>query len=149
MSSSQTDLLEGLREAIVSFDAVRLNKNVELAINSGMSAYDILMKGLAKGMQTVGQKYEQGDCFLPQLLAAGETMRVGLELLEPRLRAEKAEMTGRVVIGTVQGDLHDLGKNIVVVMLKRAGFEVFDLGVDVPATEFLKQARDREGCQHY
>jgi len=140
--SNQDDLLRDIREAIVKFDADRLRKDVERAIESGISAHDVLMNGMAKGMETIGKMYEEGDCFLPQLLASGETMKVGLETLEPSLQSERTEVSGKVVIGTVQGDLHDLGKNILVTMLKGTGFEVHDLGVDVPATEFLKQIRE-------
>jgi len=145
MASNEKQLLHDLSESIVNLDADRLRRSVETAISSGISAYDALMNGVAKGMDAIGKMYENGDCFLPELLAAGDLMKTGLQILEPHLKAEKAEMSGRVIIGTVQGDLHDLGKNIVIAVLRSAGFEVYDLGVDVASDRFVEKVREERG----
>ena len=144
MNSNERDLLQELCESVVNFDVNRLRKTVETAISSGVSAYDALMNGMTKGMEIVGKMYERGDRFLPELLAAGDVMRTGLEMLEPYLKAEKVELSGRVVIGTVQGDVHDLGKNIVIAVLRSAGFDVYDLGVDVASDRFVEKVRGKK-----
>jgi methanogenic corrinoid protein MtbC1 len=99
------------------------------------------MRGMAKGMDIVGQRYEEGKYFLSELIMAGETMKEGMEILKPFLEKSALEKLGRVVIGTVSGDLHDIGKNIVAMLLTGAGFEVVDLGVDTTAHRFLDTLR--------
>jgi methanogenic corrinoid protein MtbC1 len=142
MASNNERLLPDLSDSIVNLDEDRLRRSVETVINSKMSAYDALMNGMAKGMNAIGRMYENGECFLPELLAAGDLMKTGLQMLQPHLKAEKAQMSGRVIIGTVQGDLHDLGKNIVIAILRSAGFEVYDLGIDVASNRFVEKVRE-------
>jgi methanogenic corrinoid protein MtbC1 len=142
MASNNERLLHDLSDSIVNLDEDRLRRSVETVINSKMSAYDALMNGMAKGMNAIGRMYENGECFLPELLAAGDLMKTGLQMLQPHLKAEKAQMSGRVIIGTVQGDLHDLGKNIVIAILRSAGFEVYDLGIDVASNRFVEKVRE-------
>jgi methanogenic corrinoid protein MtbC1 len=100
------------------------------------------MQGTARGMEEVGRKYEAGEYFLSELILAGEAMKKGMEILRPHLTKEENKNAGKVVIGTVRGDLHDIGKGIVTSLLEGSGFEVYDLGVDVPAEAFLKKMRE-------
>ena len=111
------------------------------ALAAGLDAYDAIRRGLARGMDIVGQKYEQGEYFLAELIMAGEAMKEGTKILEPWLKPESAGVAGKIVIGTVRGDLHDIGKSIVTTLLKAAGFDVLDLGVDVPGHTFVEAVR--------
>jgi len=111
------------------------------AVKAGIPPLKAVLEGMATGMDNVGERYERGEFFLPELMMAGETMKAGMEILEPYLRAAKAKATGTVVIGTVKGDIHDIGKNIVMMPLTSAGFEVRDLGVDVLAERFVEETK--------
>ena len=107
-----------------------------MALDSGVSAREILAKGLVRAMNAVGQLFQKGEYFLPELLLAGEAMKAALEQLKPSLIEGKAAYTGKYLIGTVQGDVHNIGKNIVVMMLEGNGWEVTDLGIDVSPEDF-------------
>nr|MDO8133954.1 corrinoid protein [Candidatus Njordarchaeum guaymaensis] len=114
---------------------------VQAALDSHVRAYEIVKEGLAKGMEEVGKKYEDGAYFLSELIVSGEIMKDAMAILEPHLKSGEAVSEGTIVIGTVAGDLHDIGKNIVITLLKSAGFKVVDLGVDVPARRFVEEAK--------
>ncbi|MEM2904319.1 MAG: corrinoid protein [Candidatus Bathyarchaeia archaeon] len=131
-----------LRDGIVTFDIEGVKKAAEDAIAAGISPYDAVMEGMSKGMDIVGKKYEEGEYFLAELIMAGETMKEGMAVLKPYLEKEKREPLGVVVLGTVQGDLHDIGKNVVSTLLTAAGFEVHDLGVDVPPEKFVEEVKN-------
>jgi len=122
-------VLEGDREAVTSV--------VQEAIAAKMTAEKILKEGMMSAMSEVGRLFEEGEYFVPELLIAARAMQGGMELLKPMLVAEEIEPIGRIVIGTVKGDLHDIGKNLVGMMLQGAGFEVTDLGSDVDAQKFV------------
>ena len=122
-------VLEGDREAVTSV--------VQEAIAAKMTAEKILKEGMMAAMSEVGRLFEEGEYFVPELLIAARAMQGGMELLKPMLVAEEIEPIGRIVIGTVKGDLHDIGKNLVGMMLQGAGFEVTDLGSDVDAQKFV------------
>jgi 5-methyltetrahydrofolate--homocysteine methyltransferase len=115
---------------------------VRRAIHERCAPLEILNDGLVAGMNVVGEQFRLREIFLPDVLMAARAMNAGLELLKPLLASEGAPMAGRVVIGSVHGDLHDIGKNLVGIMLKGAGFEVVDLGSDVPAERFVAAARE-------
>lgn len=138
---SKSEILESLREAVIKFDIDNIRSLAENALKQGVSAYDCVMNGMAKGMEVVGEKYQLGEFFLPELVMAGETFKEGMRVFSAHLRPSEIVSQGRVVIGTVEGDLHDIGKNIVASMVGAAGFEVHDLGVDVSADRFLKEAK--------
>jgi len=138
---SEKEILGKLRDAIVNLDIEGVKKASEEAISSGMPAYKAVIEGMAKGMEIVGQKYEDGEYFLAELIMAGETMKEGMTVLEPYLKTGDIKSAGKVVIGTVKGDLHDIGKNVVVTLLKAANFEVVDLGVDVSAEQFVEAVK--------
>ena len=139
--SKEEEILTRLRDAIVNLDIEAVQKAAKDAIEAGIPAYKAVIDGMAKGMEIVGQKYEDGEYFLAELIMAGETMKEGMAILEPHLKAGEIETAGKVVIGTVRGDLHDIGKNVVVTLLKAANFEVIDLGVDVSPEQFVEAVK--------
>ena len=142
LSEGQMGAIEQVRERLLRFDGAGLQAAVQAALEVGVPPFMVVTLGLAEGMAEVGRRYETGEFFLPQLVMAGVTMREGMDVLEPLLkRADTNPRKGTIVIGTVQGDLHDIGKNIVKTMLEAAGFVVHDIGVDQPADSFVNQAR--------
>lgn len=134
--------LQALAEAIINGkrnDAVELTKKL---VDAGVPAKRILDEGLIAGMSVVGEKFKNGEYFVPEVLVAARAMKAAMEILRPLLAASDVEPIGTVVIGTVRGDLHDIGKNLVAMMLEGAGFKVVDLGVDVPAEKFIEAVRE-------
>ena len=128
--------------AVVGFELDKVAGLVESEIAAGTPVEEILNEGLIAPMDEVGEKFSAGDLFIPEMLKAAKTMKAGLELLKPHLSAGQSQNKGTVVIGTVKGDLHDIGKNLVAMMAEGAGFEVIDLGVDVESGVFVKAAQD-------
>ena len=137
----EDNLLEKIKEAIVNLDIDNIQKLCKDAVDAGIPAYKVVTDGMAKGMDIVGQKYEANEYFLAELIMAGETMKEGMKVLEPYLKAGKMKRLGKIVIGTVRGDLHDIGKNIAATLLRSAGFDVIDLGVDVSPEQFVEAVR--------
>jgi corrinoid protein of di/trimethylamine methyltransferase len=138
-------IFDEISEAIQSFEEEKVLNAVKKALSLGVDPSEIIEKGIAKGLRVVGDKYERGELFLMHLVAAAEPAQKAVkELLEPEIKKKAGERKslGKVVIGTVQGDIHDIGKNIVASMLFAAGFDVIDLGKDVPAEEFAKKAKE-------
>jgi len=117
---------------------------VRQSLESGADANDILNDGLIKGMDIVGEKMENGDMFIPEVLRCAQVMSAALDILNPHLSADSVRVAGKVVIGTVKGDLHDIGKNLVMMMLKSAGFQIIDLGVDVTPEAFVAAVKENE-----
>ncbi len=138
------EILDKIKDAIVNLDIDSIPKLCLEAINENIPPYDIVMNGMAKGMEIVGQKYENNEYFLAELIMAGETMKEGMKVLEPYLKSGELKKVGKVVIGTVKGDLHDIGKNVVVTLLSAAGFDVIDLGVDVPPEKFVQAVKEHK-----
>jgi 5-methyltetrahydrofolate--homocysteine methyltransferase len=114
---------------------------VEMALKENIEVGTILKKGLVGGMEVVGEKFSNGEYFLPDMLMSAQTMKTGMKLIEPQLRGDAAQHLGTVVIGTVKGDMHDIGKNLIAVILEGGGFEVIDLGIDVSPESFTEQAK--------
>ena len=139
---SKEEYFERLAKSVVTFDIHNIEQIIREGLEAGIPPYEILMKGLAKGMDIVGQLYERGEYFLPELEMAAETMKRGIDILTPLLKANKSKVKGKVVIGTVEGDIHDIGKNLVAAFLRAAGLEVYDLGVDVPAEKFVEKVKE-------
>lgn len=131
-------ILKGLRESVVDGDGRKAVKFSKKALEKGMDAYEAIIEGLSKGMDTVGGKYEKGEFFVPELMRSANAMGAALEILEPHIMIEKANNSGVAVVGTVRGDIHDIGKKLVVTILKAMGFKVHDLGVDVSKEKFLE-----------
>jgi len=128
-----TNVMEGQSEAVQS--------KVQAALDAGIAAADILNEGMISAMAEVGRLFEEGEYFVPEMLIAARAMQAGLALLKPHLVDSGVKAVGKVVIGTVKGDLHDIGKNLVAMMLEGAGFEVVDLGTDVSPEKFVAAAR--------
>ena len=119
---------------------------VQQALDEGIPAADILEKGLLDGMSIIGQQFKEGEIFVPEVLVAARAMNMGAALLKPHLAAEGVKATGKAGIGTVRGDLHDIGKNLVKMLMESKGLEVIDLGTDVAPETFIQTAID-ENCQ--
>lgn len=132
---------EALAKAMAELEEERVIALVKELLGSGTAPLDIV-KSLQEGMTEVGNRFERGDYFLSELVMAGEIMKGAMDILEPHLSGETAENKGTVVIGTVKGDIHDLGKNIVIMLLKGAGYNVVDLGVDVPKEKFVAAVKE-------
>ncbi|NMB61565.1 MAG: cobalamin-binding protein [Chloroflexi bacterium] len=130
--------LSNIADAIYDGDLATVVAQTNSAIQNETPALEILEKGLMAGMDRVGQDFKTGDLFIPEVLIASRAMQAGMEILKPLLVTQKIKSPGKIILGTVQGDLHDIGKNLVAIMLQGAGFEVIDLGVDVGRDIFLK-----------
>ena len=133
--------MAGIQEvyALVEKGKAKLIANaVQEALDAGCDPTEILNDGMIKAMDAVGEKFKNGEIFVPEMLVAARAMKKGVEVLKPHLATGAAGAAGKVIIGTVAGDLHDIGKNLVSMMLESAGFEVIDLGVDVPKEKFVE-----------
>lgn len=130
-------LLEKISNAVIEGDDEVVCELVEKALAEGMNPLEVLEQGLVPGMDVVGKLFKEGEMFVPEVLMSANAMQAGNDLLKPLMIGEKREIRGKIVIGTVKGDLHDIGKKIVGMMLEGAGFEVDDLGIDVTPERFL------------
>ena len=133
--------LKALSEAIIRGDQNTAVEITKTALDEGTAAESVLNEGLVAGMDVVGACFKKNEIYIPEVLIAARAMKSAMEILEPELIKAGVKPVGKFVIGTAQGDLHDIGKNLVAMMLKGAGFEVVDLGVDVSAEKFVEQAK--------
>ena len=133
--------MQEIVDAVLAFDQAKTVRLVEAALDHGTAATTILQDGLIGAMDEVGRRYSEGLFFVPEMLMAAEAMKAGLGVLRPRLSAPEVTPAGTVVIGTVKGDQHDIGKNLVAMMLECAGFKVINLGVDVAPNRFIAMAK--------
>ena len=117
---------------------------VAAALEEGNAPVDILNKGMIDAMAVVGEKFKAGEIFVPEMLVAAKAMKKGVEALKPHLGGGESHKIGKMAMGTVYGDLHDIGKNLVIMMIESTGYEVIDLGIDVPTDAFLEAANDPE-----
>lgn len=134
--------LNAIADNLIKGQAPKVEALVKEALDEGVSVRDILHEGLIKGMGVVGTKFKNNEFYVPEVLIAARAMKAGMELIRPRLVEEKVEPLGRASIGTVRGDLHDIGKNLVAMMLEGAGFEVIDLGIDVSPEQFIESVKE-------
>ena len=139
-------ILKDISESLQKGRAKLVKEYVEIALNEGINPSDILNQGLLHGMGIIGEKFRNNEVFVPEVLVAARAMNAGAQILKPYLAESGVKAVGKVCIGTVQGDLHDIGKNLVKMMLEGKGLEVVDLGVDVPAKTFIQTAIDHN-CQ--
>lgn len=137
-------LLQQIVEDVHSGNAESLQDNIKQALNEEIAAEEILNEGMMKGMNVVGEKFKREEIFVPEVLVSARAMNMGMEVLEPELADIEVEAEGKVVLGTVKGDLHDIGKNLVAMMLEGGGFDVIDLGVDIKAEEFADKVRKKK-----
>jgi len=131
-------IFEDIADKVQIGDSASVEMLIKKALSQDISAGEILNNGLVEGMNVVSEKFKNNEIFIPEVLVSAKSMNIGLEILKPLLAEAGVESKGRVVIGTVKGDLHDIGKNIVAMLLKGAGFDVIDLGADVPKEKFLE-----------
>ena len=140
------ELLEKMSQAIIALDKEAAVAAAEEAVAANMSPLKAIEEGLQPGIQTVGDRFEAFECFLPELIGSAEAFKAAMDVLEPVIAkmSENQKSSGTVVMGTVKGDIHKIGKDIVVLLLKTRGFKVIDLGEDIPASEFLKAAQKHD-----
>jgi len=136
--------LKELSEALFWGDVSKVKELTQMALQEEVEPEEILEQGLIRGMDIVGVKFKNNEIFLPEVLLASKAMYGGLELLQPRLVKSGVRAIGKVIIGTAKGDLHDIGKNLVAMMLRGGGFEVIDLGIDVSPEKFLKDSQEHK-----
>lgn len=133
------DVLKKLFDAVLEGDFDGVATNVQASLDAGLDPGIILNDGMIAAMREVGVRFEAGDYYVPEMLIAARAMQSGMSLLKPHLQKTERKSNGKVLMGTVKGDLHDIGKNLVSLMLEGAGYEIIDLGVDVPAEEFVRK----------
>lgn len=135
------DILKGIADGIVNLEYENVKKLVNSALEKNIKPLDIL-EALRKGLEKVGEKFEEQEYFLSDLIMAGEIMKDLLNILKPYLLSETSKVKGKIVLGTILGDLHDIGKDIIKTLLISSGFEVYDLGIDVSPEQFVKKAKE-------
>ncbi|MCM8760129.1 MAG: corrinoid protein [Candidatus Omnitrophica bacterium] len=136
------DILGGIKEGVISGNVAKTKELVEKAVKENIDVSKILNEGLIAGMNVVGVKFKNNECYVPEVLIAARTMHAGMGIIEPLIAKAGIKPLAKVAIGTVKGDLHDIGKNLVSMMWKGAGFEVEDLGIDVPPEKFVEAAKN-------
>ena len=132
---------QDLADAIITGDNVKSKEITQKLVDSGVSSSDILNEGLVPGMEVVGRQFKANEMYIPEVLIAARAMHAAMDIIKPMLSKSGAKMKGTVIIGTVQGDLHDIGKNLVGMMLEGGGFSVIDVGVDVSAEKYVEEAK--------
>jgi len=138
------DLFESMKQSIIAGDPDQARQASQRALADGINPLDAIHRGFLPGLNVVGEQFAQGEMFLPDLVLAGEAMKAATAVLEPEIQktGRKRETLGRVILGTVNGDIHEIGKTLVGTMLSASGFEVVDLGVDVPLEMFAVKAKE-------
>ncbi len=142
MSELKEQLFKQLSDAVVEMEedqAVAISKEI---INNNIDAFEAIDQGLSDGMERAGDLFEEEEYFIPELLMCSDAMYAGLDVLKPHLKSTEGEVKDKVVIGVVEGDTHDIGKNLVKIMLETSGFEVVDLGRDIPPHQFVEKAKE-------
>jgi len=136
--------IQEIFNAVLNFDEATVKTKTQAELDAGTDIQTILNEGLISAMDEVGEKFSSGELFVPEMLMAAQAMKAGLAILKPLLAEGASQRKGTVVIGTVKGDLHDIGKNLVSMMMEGAGFDVVDLGVDVESEDFVKSAAEQK-----
>ena len=136
------DYLDNIYEAILDGDMGIVPTNVQSAIDAGIPVSKILIESMIAAMEEVGRLFQEGEYFVPEMLLAAHSMKAGLSVLQPHLVNTGIEPIGKIILGSVDGDMHDIGKNLVAMMLEGAGFKIVDLGTDVSAAEFVEAIKE-------
>jgi 5-methyltetrahydrofolate--homocysteine methyltransferase len=144
METKMEEVLKKLFDAVLEGDFEGVKSNMQVALDAKLDPKIILSDGMIAAMHEVGCRFEAGDYYLPEMLIAARAMQTGMAILKPYLQQTDSKSSGKVVIGTVKGDLHDIGKNLVALMLEGAGFEIIDLGSDVPIEEFIRAVQEEK-----
>ncbi|UCH02391.1 MAG: corrinoid protein [Candidatus Bathyarchaeota archaeon] len=141
--SNKKEIIDGLRNAVVNYDEESAKRLAKEAIEKGVEPLEAIQEGLVKGITEVGEKFSAKEAFLPELVIAAEACLAGIALLKPQIKSKKQmKSLGKIVIGTVYGDIHFIGKKLVAMMLEANGFEVYDIGEDQPVEAFIKKAKE-------
>lgn len=141
---TREELMKAISDNVVEMEDEEVESLCKEGIEMGIEANDIITEGLIDGMNRVSELYEEGEYYLPEVLTASYAMNVGIDYLKEFIKRDDSHVLGKMVIGVVQGDTHDIGKNLVKIMCEAAGFEVFDLGRDVPLDEFIRVAEEKQ-----
>jgi len=139
--------IEEIQGAVESGKLKLVKGLVQEALTEGLDPIDILNKGMIEVMEIVGEKFKAGEIYVPEMLVAARAMKAGVEVLKPHMVSEQNTSIGKFIIGTVEGDLHDIGKNLVAMMVESSGFVVIDLGVDVSAEKFIETIKENPDCR--
>jgi len=139
-------ILEDILQGVVKGNLKEIEAKVTEALDGGIGAKQVLDDGLLKGMDVVAENWKKGQVFVPEVLRSAKVMNLGMALVKPLLKAGEGEAKGTFAIGTVKGDLHDIGKNLVIMMLESVGYQVIDIGIDAPASAFVEQAEKGVSC---
>ena len=139
-----TDVLETIKELVVSGKFKDIEEEVQKAVDSGTDLNSLINDALISAMDIVGKRFADGDIYVPEMLVSAKTMKMGLDIIKPLLQSGEAEDRGTIVMGTVKGDLHDIGKNLVTMMMEGAGFKIIDLGVDVKIEDLIDTLKKEE-----
>ena len=134
---------ENLLESVISGNAKQVNSQVQNFIDAGVSPLDIINQGLVAGMNVVGARFKAGDMYVPEVLMSAKAMATGIEMVRPLIGDKDMPSFGKVAVGTVKGDLHDIGKNLVGMLLESSGFTVVNLGVDIDAAKFVQAVKEQ------
>lgn len=138
------EFMEQISRAVIEGRVEEVERLTREALKAGKTAKEILDEGLVRGMDYVGIQFKKGDLFIPEVLLSARVMQASLSILKPEFAEGRVKMRGKVVLGTVKGDLHDIGKNLVGMMLEGAGFEVYDLGIDVAPEAFIEAVKEKK-----
>jgi len=139
---SREEIFKAAQKAINEYNANEAKEVAQRGIAEGIEPMELMNKGFIPGISQVGDRFAQGECFLPELIQSADAMRIATEIINAAIPAEAQKRKGKVVVGTVEGDIHDIGKTIVVSLLKANGFEVYDLGRDIPTEKFIEKAEE-------
>ncbi|MDR2075834.1 MAG: corrinoid protein [Desulfovibrio sp.] len=142
MSEENKVLFRGLSDAVVNLEEEKAAELAREVVKRNIDAYEAVDKGLAHGMDRAGRLFEEDEYFVPELLIAADAMYAGLDILRPHIKVDASSEPGKIVLGVVEGDTHDIGKNLVKIILEAKGFTVFDLGRDVPPETFVRKAQE-------
>jgi len=136
---SKEDILEGIRKAVIAYDEEKCKELCQRALEAGIDAGEAIFNGLTGGMDKVAELYASKEYFVPELLLCSDTLHAGLNILRPHLKATGIQVRGKIILGVVEGDIHDIGKNLVKAMFEAAGWDVYDLGKDVKLVRFVEE----------
>jgi corrinoid protein of di/trimethylamine methyltransferase len=137
--ATKEELLEALKDGVINYKEEQVKEASQAAVDNGLPALEMIMDGLAAGMEVVGDLYERHEYFVPEVLMCADALYAGLAILRPHVPKSESGSVAQVVIGSIQGDVHDIGKNLVKMMFDVAGWEVYDLGRDVPLEKFVEE----------
>lgn len=144
MSINKNELYKKLADTVVDMDEEETVKICNQVVSENLDAYEAIVNGLSAGMDQAGKLFDEEEYFVPELLLCSDAMYAGLDVLKPHIKAKDSKLKQKVVIGVVEGDTHDIGKNLVKIMLETAGFDIVDLGRDVPPSTFVERAKQEK-----